>query len=138
MFDRALENLQDIYLEFSEFIQLQGKASEADTRAKVIDQILGKVLFWNEKSIERETHSSGMYIDYGLQIANRKLIVIEAKKSGVTFSLPKQQGIKQVKLKTLVTGENDVADAVMQVRSYCDEFGIRYAIGDKWLFMDYF
>ena len=44
--DDALVALQQVKQDFQQFCDSKGKASEADTRAKVIDKILTAVLGW--------------------------------------------------------------------------------------------
>lgn len=65
-----------------------GNLSEADTRGKIIDEILKNVLSWSESDITRETRVDGGYIDYVLTLDGSPLIVVEAKKSGLYFEIP--------------------------------------------------
>lgn len=61
--------------------------TEADTRARLIDRMLGGVLDWPNDQINREENAHPGFMDYVL-ILNRRVAVLEAKKSGETFHLP--------------------------------------------------
>jgi predicted type IV restriction endonuclease len=63
------------------------KQTEADTRARLIDRILAEVLDWPPESILREEHAHPGFMDYVLML-NKRVAVLEAKKSGDTFQLP--------------------------------------------------
>jgi len=66
-------------------------ANEAETRLKVIDQILRSVLGWKleDISVEERCSEDGKisFADYILRTATTAIIV-EAKKVGATFELP--------------------------------------------------
>jgi predicted type IV restriction endonuclease len=62
--------------------------TEADTRARLIDRLLSEVLDWPPENVRRGEHAHPGYMDYVL-ILNRRIAVLEAKKSGDTFQLPK-------------------------------------------------
>jgi energy-coupling factor transporter ATP-binding protein EcfA2 len=129
---------------YAEFNKLQSelrdldlsKHSEADTRAKVIDRMLTKVLNWPEANIAREPHTDTGFIDYKLS-TQRPTIVLEAKKSGDTFLLP----LDLATTKTLTVGGvirsvRNVKDHIDQAISYCASDGIPFAVvsnGMQWL-----
>ncbi|MEE3350358.1 MAG: hypothetical protein VZR09_10020 [Candidatus Gastranaerophilaceae bacterium] len=54
--------------------------TESDTRFKLIDEILTKVLEWNKELILTEPHIEGGYIDYLMKYNGRNYLIIEAKK----------------------------------------------------------
>jgi hypothetical protein len=62
--DQALEALKRIRAEFDAFIVSDGAATEADTRAKLVDRVLKEVCGWAESAISREPHVESGYIDY--------------------------------------------------------------------------
>src|SRR5437868_4957722 len=68
-----------------------GDANEAETRKKVIDEILEKVLGWSTRDISYEEAVRGepkaQYADYILRVAGTS-IVVEAKRIGAAFSVP--------------------------------------------------
>lgn len=135
--DKALQNLKTIAENFKDFLSDSGGASEADTRAKVITKVLEDVLFWPERETDRERCVDSGRMDYRLKVNLKPHIVVEAKAEGIAFVLPvSDSGQKMYKLDgTLVTCK-EVKEAIDQVRSYCDDEGIRYAIatnGDAWI-----
>jgi len=134
--DEGLEALRAIKDEFAEFCALHGNVSEADTRAKVIDRVLREVCDWPEGGISREQHVARGYMDYVLAIQGRKLVTVEAKKEGIPFILPVDTTATSLKLSGPLLSQTPIRDAIHQVRGYCDEEGIRYAVatnGYAWI-----
>jgi hypothetical protein len=125
--DGALALLKQLKSEFAELVAARGDINEADTRANLIDKILIQVCGWPDADVHREVHTERGYMDYTLAIRGRPHIAVEAKREGKPFTLPVTTS-KFLKLSgTLMTGQN-VKEAINQVRGYCDDFGIRYAI----------
>jgi hypothetical protein len=135
--DKALENLKEIERNFKEFLKDRGRASEADTRAKVITKVLQDVLFWPERDIDRETFTDSGRMDYRLKVNTKPHVVVEAKAEGIAFVLPVSDSTqKMFTLNGSLVTNNEVKEAIEQVREYCDDEGIRYAIatnGDAWI-----
>lgn len=126
--DEALARLNEITLQFADFCREHGRVSEADTRAKVIDTVLRDVCGWPEAAISREDRVGAGYLDYILALPTRgAVMVVEAKREGVTFTLPTGAN-RTLKLSGSILTEPAVRDAIRQVRGYCDDSGIRYAI----------
>lgn len=121
--------------------------NEADTRANVIDTIIHEVLDWPKSSVKREVSIHPGYADYMLyNTAGKIALVIEAKREGVSFDLPKKAGltsdnqIRFVSVRTLLTSQN-TKDAMIQVRNYCLEIGSNFACvtnGHEWIFFRVF
>ena len=133
--DSALQRLKQIEQEFAAFCAARGTVSEADTRAKLIDEILTEVCLWPEAKIAREERGDSGLIDYSLIVQKRRFLAVEAKKEGVSFTFPESTH-KNLKLSGSVLTDKNIANAVIQVRGYCDDASIRYAIatnGDAWL-----
>jgi hypothetical protein len=63
--DEALEHLRGIRADFNALVASHGKASEADTRVKLVDRVLKEVC------------------------GTRPLLCAEAKREGVSFIVPK-------------------------------------------------
>ncbi len=77
--DGAKKNFDTI---FNDKELLQTIITEADTRLKLIDDIIVKVLDWNKKQIFTEEYTEdGGYIDYLMKINSRSCFIIEAKKT---------------------------------------------------------
>ena len=127
--DAGVQALRELSLEFVAFRKERGKVSEADTRAKVIDRILKEVLQWPENALSREDHVDSGFIDYTLCVHNRPYVAVEAKRDGIAFTLPAALSPhRHFKLNGALTTDTAIRDAVDQVRRYCDDQGIRYAI----------
>ncbi len=135
--DDALITLQQVKQDFQEFCDSKGNVSEADTRAKIIDKILTEVLGWPEQAIRRERHVQEGYLDYELEVRKKSLITVEAKKVGTPFVFPIQQRVqKSLKLSGSILTIPEINEAISQVRKYCDDEGIRYALatnGYAWI-----
>jgi len=133
--DAALSALQGIMAEFAHFLGTQGAASEADTRVKLIDRILTQICAWPEAALKREEHVESGFIDYSLSVQTRRYVAVEAKREGITFTFPKTTH-KTLRLSGAILTEKPLAAAIAQVRGYCDDAGIRYAVatnGYAWI-----
>jgi KaiC/GvpD/RAD55 family RecA-like ATPase len=132
---------EECYAEFTNLeLELRNrdlsKQSEADTRVKVIDRMLNRVLNWPEDSIAREPHSDAGFIDYKLS-TQRPVLIVEAKRAGDTFILP----LDLATTKTLTVGGvvrtvKNVKEHTDQAISYCSADGVPFAIvtnGMQWL-----
>lgn len=134
--DEALERLEAIGVEFSEFCSQRGRVSEADTRAKVVDAVVRDVCGWPEPCISREDRAESGFMDYVLSMPGRgPIVVAEVKREGIAFTLPAGNG-RTLKLKGAILTDPPIREAIKQVRTYCDDAGIRYAIatnGYTWI-----
>jgi hypothetical protein len=134
--DDALERLKGIRREFTAFCEAQGAVSEADTRVKVIDRLLVDVCCWPEGEIIREERVDRGYMDYCLKFLERPFIAVEAKREGIPFVFPVGHSQRRLKLSGSLLSRAEIKDVVNQVRGYCDDEGIRYAIatnGNAWI-----
>jgi predicted type IV restriction endonuclease len=110
-------------------VKLWGKKlSEADTRVKIIDEILKKCLGWTESDIVRETSVESGYIDYVLSVDGIPRFVIEAKKSGDYFEIPLNMKNRKYKIGASISKVEHVKKAMEQARNYCLENGAKYGI----------
>jgi len=134
--DAALTAFRQIGSAFQQFAESHGQVTEADTRAKIIDKVLTECLSWPESAICREQHVDSGYLDYSLSVRGRPFIVIEAKRQGDTFTLPLPQQRKTLKLDGVLAQDTLVRAAIAQVRQYCDDKAVRYAVatnGFAWI-----
>ena len=135
--DAGIDALRELSAEFAAFRVERGGVSEADTRVKVIDRILKDVLQWPEDALSREDRVHSGFVDYILSAQNRQYVAVEAKREGIAFILPTTLGShRHLKLDGALTTDTAIKDAVHQVRRYCDDQGIRYAIvtnGYSWI-----
>jgi len=122
-----------------------GSLSEADTRHQIIDSILHDVLSWPRAAVACEEYIAPGYADYVLTGSGEsQLVFIEAKKEGVSFTLPQpfcEDGNSAlIKIKTLMTDAN-INKAMIQVQDYCIKTGCEYACisnGHQWIFFKTF
>jgi hypothetical protein len=104
--------------------------NEAETRFKVIDEILEKVLKWPKLATSVELKVEGNRADYVLKNkANRPILVIESKKTGVYFEIPSSINItknfQKITIDKLLTDEN-IRNAIIQVKEYCEDLLCQY------------
>lgn len=111
-------------------------ANEAETRLKLIDQIIFSVLGWTHDDVRVEHRASEdrktYFIDYVLHTANTSLIV-EAKRVGATFS--EVPNVRRSKLNGQIL-EGDVGKHIHQVRDYARSASIPFAAitnGSSWI-----
>jgi len=123
-----------IYLEIDK--NFDPTFSEADTRIKIIDRILGESLGWAEKDIRREPHVHEGYIDYVLQSSD-KFLIIEAKRVDKTFCLSAAFTFeKHLSVKNLLEKQADLKLMYDQVTKYALESGIQFCLltnGTQWI-----
>ncbi len=123
-------------MNFSKFIDIfvkeykQGGLNEADTRFRVIDEILEKILAWPKSSIACEVITDGVRADYVLKNkAGKTVLVIESKREGVYFELPSfvnsNAHYTKVQMSKLLSDPN-IKQAVVQVKEYCEDLGCNY------------
>lgn len=103
-----------------------GCRNEATTRLQVIDSLLFDCLGWDKRDVIVESPHDHTYTDYELG-KPFKFAIWEAKKEGITFSLPAGMTGGIHKLPTLLSGEPLIAAAIQQVLGYCQSRSV--AIG---------
>ncbi|HGM4957412.1 TPA: P-loop NTPase fold protein [Serratia liquefaciens] len=115
---------------------LLSSANEAETRLKVIDQILFEILKWTKDDVSIETRVSEdgktTFADYLIKTASTAFI-IEAKKIGETFKT--KQFDRRLKLNNNNL-EGAFGDAIIQARDYCRKLSIQFAVvtnGEQWI-----
>jgi hypothetical protein len=138
--DEALKKFESIYGQFKLFCEHRGLISEADTRVKLIDQVLKEVLEWPEFLLSREDHTGGEkagFTDYQLRIGDKAYVAVEAKREGTSFELPEASGRRRLKMSGIIQTAKAAKEAINQVRQYCvDDSTIKYAIatnGFSWI-----
>ena len=90
--------------------------------------MLGEVLDWPNDQINREENANPGFMDYVL-ILNRRVAVLEAKKSGDSFRLPLDiTASKSFTLNGIIRKVANLQAHIDQVLSYCFKNGIEYAI----------
>lgn len=110
--------------------------TESDTRARLITRILREALDWPDVNISREEHANPGFMDYVLFL-HRRVIVVEAKRSGDSFNLPLDVSTSAVfTLAGVLRTVKNLRGYIDQVQTYCFNNGIEYACvtnGPQWV-----
>ena len=122
--DTGLQNLVKIR---DEYAPIMGSLNETETRAKIIDAILKESLGWGEKDIRREDHVDRGFTDYQLLVDENPRLVIEAKKAGEYFEIPRTKTTRWLKIGGVLSKIPNLVNALDQVRAYSDNLGCKYA-----------
>lgn len=104
--------------------------NEADTRFHFIDQIFKKVLGWPNSAFSLEESVATGYADYHLKSqTGHPLLIVEAKRSGIYFELPKNYNQSKlsrvVKISSIFSGSS--RDAMIQAQGYATDLGCEFA-----------
>lgn len=114
--------------------------NEAETRFKIIDEILEKYLKWPKDSVNVEKYVNGNRADYVLKSKSDKpLLIIESKRENQYFELPKNinetQNFQKIQLEKLLSDDN-IKEAIFQVKEYCEDLLCAYGAicnGHSWI-----
>ena len=116
-------------------IRLEDK-NEAETRIKVIDDMIFRVLGWHKEDVsveERVTEDGTTKIaDYVIRTV-ATAILIEAKRVGAAFALPPNR--TRLKLGGVLS-QGELGEAIRQARDYCRAKSIQFAAvtnGASWV-----
>jgi hypothetical protein len=135
-------NQDEAHSALGDLVEVYGKlkladANEAETRKKVIDTVLEKILGWHpiqdityEERVSEDGETS--FSDYILRVPPTAVIV-EAKRAGAAFHLPSDR--TSAKLGGAIS-EGEVGRAIKQVRDYARKKSIPFAVatnGDAWI-----
>lgn len=133
MYD-GLEIATELYKDYS-----SRDMNEADTRHKIIDELIHKVFHWPIKLVDCERYIKPGFADYLLLKNDTPVFLIEAKKEDIYFEVPvsynTQKVYEYIKIKKLQK-HSATKEAIEQARTYCMEMGIEYAAitnGHEWI-----
>jgi hypothetical protein len=142
----AFQSLADVINDLATFDKREraGSVNEAETRLKVIDRILFDGLGWElmETSVEHpvepiDASDRTLYLDYLLQHRGTPYLVVEAKRKGKTFGIPKEVERRKYSIKTLIAHCGPaLREVVQQAQDYAIRKGIPYAAvsnGFQWV-----
>lgn len=115
---------------------VESGANEAETRFRIIDEVIFNILNWTKDDVTVEDRVSEdgetTFSDYIIRTVSTAF-VIEAKKVGVSFLTSKKD--RKLKLtQSVVTG--DLGKAITQARDYCRKLSIQFAVvtnGIQWI-----
>jgi KaiC/GvpD/RAD55 family RecA-like ATPase len=101
--------------------------TESDTRARLISRILRDALDWPDTHVSREEYANPGFMDYVLSL-QRRVLVIEAKKSGDSFQLPSDVSTAETfSLAGILRTVKNLQIYINQVQKYCFDNGIEFA-----------
>ena len=110
--------------------------TEQDTRLKIIDPFLVRVLGWHNKDIFTEESTGDGFVDYKLTIDNISRLIVEAKKDKRSFELGNKAGGRAYKLNGPVFKNKDVTEGIFQGIKYCGAKNTELACvtnGNEWV-----
>jgi hypothetical protein len=106
------------------------RLNEAETRFKIIDDVLEKYLKWPKINTAVEFFVEGNRADYILKNkSNKPILIIESKKQGVYFELPTTvnftKSFQKISIDKLISDDN-IREAINQVKEYCEDLLCQY------------
>src|SRR5438477_11072564 len=131
----SFQSLADVMNDLAAFDKRSGAINEAETRLKVIDRILFDGLGWElmdasvERPVERPASSDKtLYLDYLLEHRGTPYLVVEAKRKGKSFGIPKEVDRRKYSLKTLFAHcGSPLREVIQQAQDYSVHDGSPYA-----------
>jgi predicted type IV restriction endonuclease len=119
--------------------ELASTSNEAETRLKLIDELLFEVLDWEKDDVEVEKYCRDVgYADYVFCPQIAKALILEAKRVGASFTLPEAQfKTEPVAFGLLESESKNAGEALRQVIGYAASLGSRYIAisnGYQWIF----
>jgi hypothetical protein len=117
--------------------------SEADTRVKLIDRVFTECLNWEEQDIRREERADIGFVDYVFKIGLKNVFVVEAKKQGVSFTLPITQLRYRRKYTVggILSTDKTLREVMQQAQAYCNKKGARFGVisnGEQYVIFEAF
>jgi hypothetical protein len=132
--DLAFEQFKTAKQEITEYIQTV--ATEADTRLKVIDPILLKVLLWPTRDVMAEPATPSGFVDYSLGRDGRSRLIVEAKRDSRSLGCENRQAKRGYKLNGGIFSEAAAKEGIAQAIRYCGEKNAELACvtnGREWI-----
>lgn len=123
--EECFESFQSIVADQKQF-NLDAQ-TEADTRARLISRIIREALDWPDANVSREEYATPGFMDYVLSL-QRRVLVIEAKKTGDTFKLPHDISTSpSFTLGGILSTVKNLQSYITQAQTYSFRNGIEYA-----------
>lgn len=135
---KALEVWEQLRQMYGPHAENLNEANEAKTRLLLIDRIL-RTLGWNEDEFNpEEAIGRRGYLDYLLTVDSVPRLIVEAKKVGHTFGIPRRQSKQNhYKLRYFRTAfGSPLTDVLEQATAYAMETRVPFAVltnGGEWL-----
>jgi hypothetical protein len=139
--DSCRSAIEGIYADFERFRNM-AEETECGTRVTVINRVL-EAVGWNLLDLQYEkSTTAGGFVDYELSADGISWMVVEAKKSGSTFVVDREElrlrGTSVVAIKSLLDrGGNSLREVLRQGAHYCNDRGVPYCCvtnGFQWVF----
>lgn len=117
--------------------------TESDTRVKLIDRVFNECLNWEETDISREEHADTGLVDYVFKIGLKNVFVVEAKKKGVSFTLPitALSFRRKYTVGGILSTDKTLREVMRQAQEYCNKKGARYGVvtnGEQYVIFEAF
>ncbi|WP_164856048.1 ATP-binding protein [Lujinxingia sediminis] len=122
-YEEGYENLRKLK---SLYESTESHRNEATTRLHLIDQLFFNCLGWERSETNAEEHDNGEYVDYMFYITNR-VLVVEAKKEGISFEVPAGNRTRIRKISTICRGNAGLQSAIQQALRYAQQCGVLFA-----------
>lgn len=132
--DAAFEAFQSLLDEIPAFQQTL--STEADVRFKVIDTVLTSVLGWAKADVNVEERAGKGYLDYKLSFSEVARVVVEAKRSGLSFELAARECGHPYKLRGPILANSSFQEGLHQAIEYSAYKGTELACvtnGFEWV-----
>jgi len=97
--------------------------NEATTRLQLIDQLMFECLEWSKSDCVVEEPHGPQYADYTFS-TTRRVLIIEAKREGISFDLPAGDYRREYALSQLRRDYPELRTALDQVAGYCQSRGV--------------
>jgi hypothetical protein len=112
--------------------------NEANTRLRIINEILFDILHWDKLQVEAEKYVRiAGFVDYVFGKTNGFSLVLEAKREGVYFTLPNvKYPPEPIPFKLIAKESPAAADAMRQALGYANQLGAPYVAitnGRQWI-----
>src|ERR1043165_1446958 len=112
---------------FDELTKITAAGNEAETRLKIIDEILFEVLDWSKADVEVEKFCREKgYADYVCSTGETVALVLEAKRAEIAFTIPSAKFKCEPVCFALVEAEcKEAGQALRQAQGYAASLGSR-------------
>ncbi len=122
-YEFGLARLNEIIKE----VDLSKISNESETRLNLIDRIFFECLGWSRQDCRTEYRSERDIQDYNFSIS-RPMMIVEAKKISISFSLPvgERDGVRT--LESVIKNNGNVRDAIAQAQSYASREGVEFSV----------
>jgi hypothetical protein len=125
-YDDGLENMRNLVAQYGDAIP---PLNEDTTRLRLIDTLFMECLDWDRhRQVRTEDRVDTGIIDYTMSL-NGPMLIVEAKKTGVSFTLPAERTVRQKRtLESLMSLDVGISSAISQCARYALDEGAPFAV----------